>query len=294
MCARWRARSAATAISCCRGIRYPFRLSSGQAPTATAPAFISTSIPARVRSSADLDGVLAFDARAPRFEGAVTLAAPAGPKADARRRAAPWRISAKVKADPAGGPARPARGELRRRRKRAETRRQRRRSLRRLAAAARRAVGAAARCRQVCSPRTTSDNDAEPARVVPALRALMSGDPARRRCRRKSNSAPSRSCWAGARCRISPPICAATRKSWTIDRLDFRAPGATAGIVERRRCAGRSAGNFKAALSVESSDPDTLAAWLQGRSEIVLSQPKAAAPARQCQRGAGSALPSRR
>ena len=52
--------------------------------------------------SADLDGVLAFEARAPRFDGAVTLAAPAGRKARAARRApTPWRISAKVKADPA-------------------------------------------------------------------------------------------------------------------------------------------------------------------------------------------------
>ena len=36
-----------------------------------------------MRSRADLDGVLAFEARAPRFEGAVTLAAPAGPKDNA-------------------------------------------------------------------------------------------------------------------------------------------------------------------------------------------------------------------
>ena len=46
-----------------------------------------------MRSSADLDGVLAFEARAPRFEGAVTLAAPAGQKDDAEA-SQPWRIAA--------------------------------------------------------------------------------------------------------------------------------------------------------------------------------------------------------
>ncbi len=46
-----------------------------------------------------------------------------------------------------------------------------------------------------------------------------------------------------------------------------------------------SPASFKGALSVESSDPDALVAWLQGRSEISLSQPEAAAPARRCQRG---------
>ena len=51
--------------------------------------------------SADLDGVLIFEARAPRFEGALTLAAPRRAKDKAGVAITPWRIAAKVKADPA-------------------------------------------------------------------------------------------------------------------------------------------------------------------------------------------------
>jgi len=46
--------------------------------------------------SADLDGVLNFEQRAPRFEGALTLAAPAKARGAT---ATPWRVTSKVKAD---------------------------------------------------------------------------------------------------------------------------------------------------------------------------------------------------
>lgn len=82
----------------------------GRSLTATAPAFTSMSIPGSVRSEPSSMCRLAFEARAPRFEGVVTLTGPAGPK-DAEA-AQPWRIAAKAKADYSA--ARPDRGELRR------------------------------------------------------------------------------------------------------------------------------------------------------------------------------------
>src|SRR6202035_4822458 len=57
--------------------------------------------PAARPLSVDLDGVLSFEARAPRFEGALVLAVPAGLKAKGDVPITPWRISARVKADPA-------------------------------------------------------------------------------------------------------------------------------------------------------------------------------------------------
>jgi large subunit ribosomal protein L24 len=48
--------------------------------------------------------VLSFEARAPRFEGAVILAAPPAARlrsASGDASQAPWRISARIKADPA-------------------------------------------------------------------------------------------------------------------------------------------------------------------------------------------------
>src|SRR5207342_1056005 len=82
------------------GTRYPFRVSSGQGPDGNGTRVHLNIDPGQRAFSADLDGVLSFDARAPRFEGAVTLAAPAGQKVPGDDAPQPsWRIGARVKAD---------------------------------------------------------------------------------------------------------------------------------------------------------------------------------------------------
>src|SRR5260370_32850472 len=62
--------------------------------------------------------------------------------------------------------------------------------------------------------------------------------------------------------------------SWTIDRLDFRAPGATRVAFSGGSAQAPPPGGFAGALNVESSDPDTLVAWLQGRSEATYRSQK--------------------
>ena len=64
------------------GVRYPFRVSSGQSADGNATRVHLNIDPGARALSADLDGTLAFEARAPRFEGAIVLAVPAGLKAD--------------------------------------------------------------------------------------------------------------------------------------------------------------------------------------------------------------------
>ncbi|MEJ6915013.1 hypothetical protein V3593_42660, partial [Bradyrhizobium diazoefficiens] len=54
-------------------------------------------------------------------------------------------------------------------------------------------------------------------------------------------------------------------RSWTFQRLELRAPGMTQLSLNG---AAPGADSFSGRLSVESSDPDTLVAWLQGRSEV--------------------------
>ena len=81
-------------------MRYPFRVSSGQSADGNATRVHFNVDPGARALSVDLDGVLSFEARAPRFEGAVTLATPAASKAMDDTPIPPWRISAKVKADP--------------------------------------------------------------------------------------------------------------------------------------------------------------------------------------------------
>jgi hypothetical protein len=62
--------------------------------------------------------------------------------------------------------------------------------------------------------------------------------------------------------------------SWTVDRLDFRAPGATQVALSGANSQSAISGGFKAALEIDSQDPDTLVSWLQHRSEIALRSEK--------------------
>ena len=85
------------------GTRYPFRVSSGDGPDGNGTRIHFNIDPGARALAADLEGVLSFKAHAPHFEGAVTLATPPNLKAGAGGESqTPWKISAKLKADPAG------------------------------------------------------------------------------------------------------------------------------------------------------------------------------------------------
>jgi large subunit ribosomal protein L24 len=185
------------------GIRYPFRISSGQTPDGNGTRVHLNIDPGQRALAADLEGVLAFEAQAPRFEGAVLLAMPAGQQ-DAEQQ--PWRIATRVKADYAG--ARLDQIEVN---YGAEER------ALRLAGNGDVRFGASPLLRVSLSARlldadrfAAKDNNAEPVRAVPAIRALLSGIP-HCRYRRRSSLPPSRSCSVAARYRTSVPNCTATR-----------------------------------------------------------------------------------
>src|SRR6476619_697779 len=72
------------------GTRYPFRVSSGQAPDGGGTRVHLSVDPGARGRSVDLDGVLSFEARAPRFDGTVTLAG-VGIKAATATGQPPWR-----------------------------------------------------------------------------------------------------------------------------------------------------------------------------------------------------------
>ena len=67
------------------GTRYPFRVSSGQTSDGNGTRVHVNIDPGPRTLSVDLDGVLTFEARAPRFEGTVTLASPSGTKGRRQR-----------------------------------------------------------------------------------------------------------------------------------------------------------------------------------------------------------------
>ena len=79
------------------GSRYPFRISSGDSTGGTGTRIHLNIDPGARALAADLEGVLSFQARAPHFDGALTLRSPVNATGAT---ATPWRMFAKVKADP--------------------------------------------------------------------------------------------------------------------------------------------------------------------------------------------------
>jgi large subunit ribosomal protein L24 len=240
------------------GVRYPFRVSSGQTQDGSGTRVHLNIDPGQRALAVDLDGVLAFEQRAPRFDGSITVARPAV-KADPS--ALPWKIAARVKADNTAarldqvdvsyGPED--------------------RALR-LAGTGEAAFGASPLLRAQLAARqldvdrfVAKDNAAEPVRALPAVRALLSGIP----------SAPlpvqvefstDQIMLGGRPVQDVAAEVRADGAAWAARKLEFRAPGSTR--VSLSGASTQSTDTFKAALSIESADPDALVTWLQGRSDL--------------------------
>jgi large subunit ribosomal protein L24 len=244
------------------GVRYPFRVSSGPSADGNATRLHLNIDPGERAILADLEGVLAFDNRLPKFDGALTLAVPAVKKAGAAG-PAPWKLTTKLRADPAGakfeqidasfGPEDSALklggvGDLK--------------------------FGASPLLRAVLSARqvdadrlaakNTDKDDAEPLRILPALRAGLAAIPqAPIPAQIEFNS--DQIMLGGRPLQNITTELQTDGRSWTFQRLELRAPGMTQLSLNG---ATPGADSFSGRLSVESSDPDTLVAWLQGRSEV--------------------------
>jgi hypothetical protein len=252
------------------GIRYPFRVSSGQTPEGSGTRVHLTVDPGARARSVDLDGVLNFDARAPRFEGAVILAGPGGIKAGAATGDTPWRVSAKLKADPATA-----------RLDQLEASYGSDETALKLSGTADVRFGASPLLRAVLSARQLDadkllarDNSAvEPTRLLPGLRSLVAAIPPASLATQIEISA-EQIMLGGRPMQNFAADLRGEPKSWTIDRLEFRAPGATRVALSGEIAQPGPSASFKGALSVDSSDPNTLAGWLQGRGEIAYRNQK--------------------
>jgi hypothetical protein len=252
------------------GTRYPFRVSSGQSADGGRTRIHLNIDPGQRALSADLDGVLAFEARAPRFEGTMTLAVPAAPKgksASDEVSQIPWRISARIKADSTAA-----------RLEQVEASYGTEENALKFAGAGDIRFGAspllhaALTARQLDADRFAAKDakdgtTIEPVRLLPGLRALMGGVPELPIPAQIEFSAEQIMLGGRPVQNLSGELHADAR-SLIIDRLDFRAPGSTQVSLSGTRAGAGAPDSFKSALSVDSSDPDTLLAWLQGRSEV--------------------------
>ena len=249
------------------GVRYPFRVSSGQSADASGTRVHLSIDPGERALSADLDGVLNFEARAPRFEGAVVLAAPAGARprgTGGEASQTPWRISARIKADPSAA-----------RLEQLEASFGSEETALKITGLADIRLGGSPLLHAVLSARqldadkfaAKDNNTIEPIRLLPGFRALMVAIP--------SVPFPAQIEFSSEQVMLGGrPVqnlaadLRADAGSWTIDRLDLRAPGATRVSLSGTSAKVGPSSDFTGALSVDSADPDALVAWLQGRSEI--------------------------
>jgi hypothetical protein len=253
------------------GTRYPFRVSSGQSADGSGTRVHFNIDPGARALSADLDGVLSFEARAPRFEGAITLIAPAAPKAKAGADASPvpWRVSAKVKADHAAAKLEQIEANYG-----AEDNALKFVGFGDVRFGASPQLHATLSARQLdvdkfaAKDNAAKDNGAiEPMRVLGALRAQVAATPEPPIPTQIEVSA-EQIMLGGRPLQNFAADLRTDAKSWTIEHLDFRAPGATHLSLSGSNAQVGPSGGFKGALSVESSDPDALVMWLQGRSEL--------------------------
>ncbi|MDA9440321.1 membrane protein, partial [Bradyrhizobium sp. CCBAU 51745] len=241
------------------GVRYPFRVSSGPSPDGSATRVHLNIDPGERAILADLEGVLAFDNRSPKFDGALTLAVPP-PKKAGEAGPTPWKLTAKLKADPAG-----ARfdqidasfgledsalkvggvGDLR--------------------FGASPLLRAVLSARQVDADKLAGRDDAEPLRILPALRAGLAAIP-QAPIPAQIEFSSDQIMLGGRPLQNITTELQTDGRSWTFQRLELRAPGTTQLSLNG---AAPGADSFSGRLSVESSDPDTLVAWLQGRNEII-------------------------
>ena len=254
------------------GVRYPFRVSSGQSADGNGTR-VHLNIDSGARAlSGDLDGVLSFEARAPRFEGALTLAVPAGPKAKAGLEASPtpWRVSAKVKADHAAAKLEQIEASYG-----GEDTALKLAGLGEVRFGASPLLHATLSARQLDADKfAAKDNNAtEPPGVLAALRTLIAAAPEPPIPTQIELSAEQITLGGRPLQNFAADVRADAR-SWTIDRLDFRAPGATRLSLSGANAQAGQSSSFKGALSVESSDPDALVMWLQGRSELTYRSQK--------------------
>lgn len=242
------------------GQRYPFRLSTSRAVDSDAIRLRAGISQGPGGIAADLDGLVRFEQSRPRFDGTASLAALAAAAGDTPR--TPWRLAAKLEADPAlakldqaevswGADDRALKltggGEAR------------------FGAAPR--LDAKLSARQLDADRLLAKpgDAAAPQPWLARLRDLAASLPLPPLPARVSLDADQ--IMIGSR-----PVTDLTaelrgdNQAWQLEQLELRAPGGTR--LALRGGAGAADAAITGTLDLSASDPDLLAAWLQGRTPV--------------------------
>jgi len=244
------------------GTRYPYRVTSSQGAGGSGTRMHLAIEPAERALSVDLDGTLSFEARAPRFEGAAILAVP--PSKAKGGEQAPWRIAGKLKADHAS-----AQFEQIEISYGADDRALKLAGIGDIRLGASPELHATLSARQLDADRLLSkDKDAgpvEPLRLLPQLRAALASLP-NAPIRTKIEAGAEQIVLGGRPLQNLSATVHGDAGGWALDRLDVRTPGGTQ-LSFASGSASAPAG-LAGRLDIESSDPEALMTWLQGRSDF--------------------------
>jgi hypothetical protein len=252
------------------GARYPFRVSSGQGAGGGARVHLSIN-PAERALSVDMDGVLGFEARSPHFEGAVTLAALPPPRTNSGEPSpTPWRIATKVKADHSAAEIEQIEATYGK-----EDRALKFSGQGDIRFGGSPLLRATLSARQLDADKLIAGENAGdkvavvPLSVLPALREAMASLPRPPIAARIEAGVEQITLGGRALQNLSAGLHA-DATSWAIDHLDVRAPGATHVAFGATGVSADLAGT----LDIESSDPEALLSWLQGRSDLAYHSQK--------------------
>jgi large subunit ribosomal protein L24 len=250
------------------GARTPFRISSGQTNDGKGTRVRFTADPGERPLLADLDGVLTFDNAVPKFEGGLTLARPTDAKS--AEPGQPWRLTSRVKANPSsatfeqveaaygpednalrltgGGDIRFGSSPL---------------------------LHLALSARQLDADRLLARGaaNAEPLRLLPALRTLVTSLPALPLPSQIELGADQIALGGRPLQNIAIEL-RGDDKAWTVGKFEMRAPGATRVSASGTLANPGPSARFTGPVNIESADPDALTAWLQGRSDVTYRNQK--------------------
>uniref|UniRef100_E6VMH6 AsmA family protein n=1 Tax=Rhodopseudomonas palustris (strain DX-1) TaxID=652103 RepID=E6VMH6_RHOPX len=240
------------------GQRYPFRLSTGRAADGAAIRLRAGINQGAGGIAADLDGLVRFDQGRPRFDGTALLAALAAVAGETPR--TPWRIAAKIEADP-------VRAQL----DEVEVSWGAEDRALKLAGSGEARFGAVPRLDAKLSARQLDADRllAQPGDAAPPLPWLT-------RLRDLAASlplppSPARVSLDADQIMIGnrpvTDLVAELRgdpQAWQLERLELRAPGGTR--LALRGGTGVADAAITGTLDLSATDPELLAAWLQGRT----------------------------
>ena len=248
------------------GTRCPFRLSSTPGVGNVGTRVHLTIDPAERPLSIDLDGLLTFVDRAPRFDGALLLARPAPPKNADDSGVPPWKMSAKLKADPAIAVL-----------EQIEASYGADETWLKLAGAAALRFGAAPQLQATLTTKTVDADrllgqDAAPRLLLSALRDALAELPELPMPMPLRLSLAADQIILGGKpvqnvlAELRGDKQSGAKQNWRIERFEARAPGASRVALAGAALQSNAVG-FNGALTLDSSEPEVFAAWLKGRKD---------------------------